>query len=305
MKGMNVSCAGWGLEWGSREMDASLSELRGLGVEWIAIHPYAQIELDGSIRSREPLDGSAPEYLVRAAKYVRARGQKLFYNPHLAYWGRYSWRGEISYGSNEGAWARFFKDYRSFIVAQARFAEELGAPLFGIGVELDGTVHRPEWRELIRAVRKVYRGRITYAANWDSFTKVPFWGELDDIGVQAYFPVAGTDARESWAPHLAALREVSLRWDRRVIFTEIGYNRTPKAATEPWLEVMDDTPAARELRERLMVGALEVLESNQDLVRGAFWWKWIPGFAPWEKDFRMRDDEARRALRRFWNRSMR
>ncbi|MBI4821244.1 MAG: hypothetical protein HY791_33600 [Deltaproteobacteria bacterium] len=300
MRGMTVSCAGWGDEWGTSKMDDSLGELKGLGVSWVAIHPYGQIERDGRVYSRDSLEGSAPDYLARAAEYVRKRGMSLFYNPHLAYWGRYSWRGEITYGTDEVAWARFFRDYRGFIVAQARFAEQLGAPLFSVGVELDATVHRPEWKEIISAVRRVYRGRITYAANWDSYSRVPFWAELDDIGVQAYFPVEGADLKTAWAPHLEALGALSQKVAKPVVFTEIGYNRTPEAARKPWLEVTQDGPDARALRKRLTDGALVMLEQNQKLVRGAFWWKWIPGFAPWERDFRMRDEEAVASLRAHW-----
>jgi hypothetical protein len=39
-------------------------------------------------------------------------------------------------------------------------------------------------------IRKIYTGKLTYAANWDDFDKVPFWKELDYIGIDAYFPLS-------------------------------------------------------------------------------------------------------------------
>jgi hypothetical protein len=42
-KGMTVSCQTWGIEWQMPEMEATLDELKSLGVNSIAIHPYAQI----------------------------------------------------------------------------------------------------------------------------------------------------------------------------------------------------------------------------------------------------------------------
>jgi hypothetical protein len=48
---------------------------------------------------------------------------------------------------------------------------------------------RPEyWSQLIKKIKKIYSGN--YAANWDDFDKVPFWNELDYIGIDAYFPLS-------------------------------------------------------------------------------------------------------------------
>jgi hypothetical protein len=33
-----------------------------------------------------------------------------------------------------------------------------------------------------------------------------------------------------------------------------------------------------------------------------FWWKWMPGEAPHDQDFSMKDPEARAALQGFWAR---
>src|SRR2546423_15541440 len=48
-KGMTVSCQTWGIEWQMPEMEAALDELKSLGVNSIAIHPYAQIREDGHV----------------------------------------------------------------------------------------------------------------------------------------------------------------------------------------------------------------------------------------------------------------
>ena len=62
---------------------------------------------------------------------------------------------------------------------------------------------------------------------------------------------------------------------------------------------METSPHALRLREKLIEVALQRVE-EQPFVRGMFWWKWIPGPDPWDRDFSMKDPEARRALRRFW-----
>ncbi|HEX8491003.1 MAG TPA: hypothetical protein VF626_08295, partial [Chthoniobacterales bacterium] len=48
-KGMTVSCQTWGIEWQTPEMEKTLDELKSLGVNSIAIHPYAGIQEDGHV----------------------------------------------------------------------------------------------------------------------------------------------------------------------------------------------------------------------------------------------------------------
>src|SRR3954463_7539410 len=52
-KGMTVSCQTWGIEWQTPEMEQTLAELHSLGVNSIAIHPYARIGEDGHVRFRQ------------------------------------------------------------------------------------------------------------------------------------------------------------------------------------------------------------------------------------------------------------
>ncbi len=304
LRGVVVSCPRHGEVWGSAHMTESLRDLRGLGVEWAAIHPYAGVRRDGSIRFH-PVDESG--YLARAVEIARAEGVELFWKPHLAYWGSFSWRGEIEFGGDEAAWRRFFDGYLEFIVDQARFAERSGVKLFAVGVELERTTPREaEWRRILAAVREVYRGRITYAANWDSLDRVPFWDAVDAIGVHAYFPLAEADdpdeasLESAWDAPLARLAELSARvGGKPVIFAEIGYNRSPDAARRPWDHRMEDSAGARALRSRLISAAIARAETAP-LVEGMFWWKWIPGPDRWDRDFSMKDPEAREVLARKW-----
>ncbi len=47
--GMTISCQGWGWEWGTDEMVEAMRQLKELGINWIAIHPYAAIRRDGTV----------------------------------------------------------------------------------------------------------------------------------------------------------------------------------------------------------------------------------------------------------------
>lgn len=304
MRGMVVSCPRAGQIWGSPEMTDALGQLGELGVEWIAIHPYARVQRDGAVNSRPAAE---VDYLERAVELVRAAGMRLFWKPHLAYWGSFEWRGAIEFGEDEAAWQRFFDSYQSFIVDQARFAQESGVEIFAVGVEYERTTHREaEWRRIVSAVREVYDGKVTYAANWDSLDKVPFWDALDWIGVHAYYPLSlDVDPSrqmllQGWSEPLGQLSSLSSKYrNKPIFFAEIGYSRSHSAAREPWSPRLEDSPQALRLRQSLIEVALERMEEHS-FVRGMFWWKWIPGPDPWDRDFSMKDPEARRALERYW-----
>ena len=303
MRGIVVSCPGIGRIWGSEHMAEALREITELGANWISIHPYAGVRRDGTVRMRAAAETG---YLERAGELVHRHGMRLFWKPHLAYWGSFEWRGAIDFGNDEAAWKRFFADYERFIVDQASFAEHAGAELFAVGVELEGTTRfEAEWRRIIANVREVFSGRLTYGANWDSLEAVPFWSELDLIGVHAYFPLSQSsdpsrdEILAGWEQPLRTLESLSKRHAKPVVFAEIGYNRSNAAARTPWTSPMTDDQGTRALRRRLMDVALERIE-REPFIRGMFWWKWIPGDWRSDRDFSMRNPEARQALRESW-----
>jgi hypothetical protein len=190
------------------------------------------------------------------------------------------------------------------------------------------------WRELIAGVRQVYRGRLTYAANFDQYREVAFWPDLDLIGINAYFPLrdvtrpAGTpeDLRiallEGWRTILGDLD--AFRHERgiggmEVLFTEIGYARHVGSTLEPWngtgfslvyaderheLWVWGDQPV--DLGER--AAAIRALhdahqELERPLLRGLLYWKLstIPSHREIEPFVQIlgSDDPALEELRRF------
>ena len=65
------------------------------------------------------------------------------------------------------------------------------------------------------ACATIYRGPLTYGANFDEVFDVPFWDALDWIGVSGYFPLvdaASPDLRaleEAWQPIVKRLEQLS------------------------------------------------------------------------------------------------
>jgi hypothetical protein len=301
VRGMTVSCPTWGWEWGSDEMVATLDVLRGDGVNWVAIHPYASIGADGSVRWRQAADD--PAWLTRPIAEAHARGMKVMVVPHLAYWGSpFSWRGAIRF-DDPVARARFFREYQAFVVALAAIVRDADA--FVVGSELDGTIDdEAAWRGVISAVRPVYPGPITYASNWDAFERVRFWDAVDVVGVQAYFPLVTEEAPPStddlaagWRAVMARVRALHERTGKQVIFTELGYDAHDRAALEPWASGKP-TPSGEALQQAALDAALRAVDQEPAVV-GAFLWKWFPGEVA-HGDFRMSTPANRSIIRAAW-----
>jgi hypothetical protein len=303
VRGMTVSCPTWGHEWGTDDMATSLDELASLGVNWIAIHPYASIREDGMVAYR-PIDpDNPPEWLVRPIREAHARDMKVLIKPHLAYWGSpFSWRGEIAFAT-EADWQRFFTSYERWITDVA--AATAAADAFAVGTELDKTLHREtDWRRVITTVRTHSPAALTYAANWTDFERVPFWDALDAVGVQAYFPlVTGTTLpteaalTAGWAAIVRRLTAIADTTGKPVVLTELGYPRSEKAARQPW--VAEDHAGFEALQLAALSAALRAVDSEPRIV-GGFLWKWFPG-ERLPRDFAMQQPAARALIEATWS----
>ena len=301
VRGVTVSCPTWGWEWGSPDMVQTLDELDAIGASWVAIHPYAGIRKDGTVRWK-PIDReSPPDWLTVPIREAHARGLKVMIKPHIAYWGSgFSWRGEIDF-DDPAARTRFFVEYRAWVTDLA--AASTDADAFVVGTELDGlTDHDAEWRAVIASVRGAYGGPLTYAANWDAYQRVGFWDDLDVIGIQAYFPLAEQPTTDraaldaGWDRVMGELTTYADARDQHVVFTELGYPRSRHAAVRPW-EARDEADQAA-LQAVCLDAALDAIERTPRVI-GAFTWKWFPGDRV-PRDFALQRPEARAVLEQHW-----
>ena len=300
VRGVTVSVPTWGWEWGSDSMAETLDVLKQMGVNWVAIHPYAQIRNDGGV-SHQIDPSSPPVWITRPIAEAHARGIKVMVKPHLAYWGgQFAWRGEIQF-TDDAHWRRFFQDYEAWIAALVAVAHDADA--FAVGTELDKTAHRPEWSSVIATARG-FSGPLTYAANWTDYQNVPFWDALDVIGIQAYFPLTEKtnptidDIRTGWDRRMDELRAYSERSDRNILFTELGYNQSYLAASKPWDYHVDDE-GSRALQEDCWQVALETIERENSIV-GALLWKWFPAPRPVGRNFPLATPRIKRIIAKAW-----
>lgn len=92
----------------------------------------------------------------------------------------------------------------------------------------------------------MYNGKLTYAANWDEYSRTTFWEDLDYIGIDAYFPLSEEKTptveqlREGWQRWKTTISDVSKAMNKPVIFTEFGYRSMDFTAKKPWLVDRND-----------------------------------------------------------------
>ena len=136
------------------------------------------------------------------------------------------WRGKIAPTS----WADWWEDYENFIMHYAWLAESTGAEVFMIGSELVSTETDTEkWQGLISRVRKAYHGRLGYSANWDHYSQVGFWHDLDIVGMTTYHELAEDEKPtvealvKGWEPIKKTIMEWQKQVNRPIMFTEVGW----------------------------------------------------------------------------------
>lgn len=280
LHGMTVSCQTWGGEWGTDAMVETMAELKAMGVNWIAIHPYAGIAKDGTV-SLSGWRYDDTSWLTRPIAEAHKLGMRIFIKPHLAHWGSgFQWRGAITFDTPE-AWARFFETYTQWITAVARITRDADA--FCVGTELAQTAsHDARWRRVIESVRGETDAPLTFAANWDRYQLVKFWDALDAIGVQAYFPVAHEAGMAepvmlaaAWDVILDKLDAFAAPLGKTIVFTELGYDDVAGAPLEPW-RVRGRRVRDEDVQACCMAAALQAIDRHPS-VCGAFLWKWFAG----------------------------
>ena len=266
--------------YGSATSRRTLRELSALGVRWVSLTPFGFLDSVSGSEIRLPSTHPAAENDTRVRAEIRAAhglGLRVFLKPHLWIRGG-AWRGDIN---PERGWDAFFASYRAFILHYADMAERLSVELLAIGVEIP-TSEADRWSALIAEVRERYRGEITYAANWDATEQVPFWRELDYVGVQFYPPLANevgapeTDLRRALTQHLDGLGRLSRAVQRPVILTEVGYKSIVGAEVHPhlWPE-RHGRPEPSEPAQAQAYARLFNAVQARPFIRGVYLWKWF------------------------------
>lgn len=270
--------------YGSAAFERTLDETKRLGATWVSLTPFgrvADLAPSGVSWTFEEAFDKNRKAVLRAIGQAHRRGLRVLLVPHL--WVENgAWRGELDPG-DDAAWERWAQSYGAFLRAWAEVAREGRVDLLAIGVELRSwatTTNAPSLVSLVREIRGVYPGPLTYAANWDDAEDTIIWGELDYIGVNAFFPLASEPGANP-DKLLAGGREVAKRlgalsraWGKPLVLTEFGYTTRPDPAVRPWewpdkmTDVVVDEDAQADAYAALLAPLID-----EEWLAGAFVWR--------------------------------
>jgi hypothetical protein len=208
----------------------------------------------------------------------------------------------------------WFKNYKAFILHYAEIAAKYNVELFCIGTELTNTVMpkwKDRWLDIISEIRKIYKGPLTYAANWDEYEVVSFWPEMDYIGIDAYFPLTNKDNPpkeklvEAWTKHADTLET----WleksglNKPIIFTEIGYDTIEGSNRQPWriLPTLAEYKESQDEQSNCLESLLVVL-SQRNWFKGFYWWNYFPRPDIGPLGYTLRGKKGEKILTEWYNR---
>lgn len=148
-------------------------------------------------------------------------------------------------------WTVFWDRYQRFLLHYAKIASEEGAQAFCVGCEMSSTEeYAVEWRTAIAAVRTEFGGTLIYNVNHGREGRVPFWEDIDVMGISGYYPVVPpeglaveeaiktTTSQEEIAIALVAAREelrsIHQRFKKPILFIEAGLTSVRGCSRYPW-----------------------------------------------------------------------
>ncbi len=284
LKGFNFAHEGYRIYngYGSQLAKESLERTVEIGANAIAIVPYSYMR-DPENPSYIPIiqgTGGENDQAVLFSHYeAKKMGMSTMLKPQI--WvGSNSWPGDIRM-KNQKEWDTFFENYYRWVRHYAMLAEINEVNSYCIGVEFAKATlaKEEEWRKIIKKIRGIYRGQLTYAANWgDEFENVTFWDELDFIGLNCYYPLSKKEnpskkeLTKAFDQVIHKIEKVCNKYDKPLVFTEIGF----RSVDGPW-----KNPHAKEgdrpfndVHQKLCYEVVLKGIQNKKWCNGILWWKW-------------------------------
>jgi hypothetical protein len=275
--------------------DQSLLNMSLVGTDTVALNFwwFQNSVTSNTMAEDDSRYSSTVSSVAHAIDTIHSLGMKVLLKPMLDVSdANNTWRAYIN-PSDKNQW---FSNYTSFLGQFADMAQSKGVELFSIGCEMN-TLEQPSnnssWSNLIANMRSRYSGKLTYAANWGAlagnvggYQNVPWWNQLDYIGIDAYFPIADTgnnsptlaQLQSGWQSNANAIeswRSSRGLTNKQVLFTEVGYQSTDTSAQTPWGVDNSMIQHPVDLQEQAdAYNALLSVMSARPWWDGAFWWSW-------------------------------
>ena len=220
-----------------------LARIRDTGATAVSLQAIFRMDrFDSTEIARHPTSSPTEASLVETFRQARRLGLRMMFFPTINLRDEADndtwWRGNIC----PRDWDAWWRNYTAFNVHLARIAQAEGVEWFSVGTEMESTHPFPDrWRALVREVRSVFKGKITYSVNFDAHDSLDFGDALDVIGMNTYDPICKHDAypapqeiTNTWWWIVFKARTLQARFHRPVMITEVGYPSVEGAHAGPW-----------------------------------------------------------------------
>jgi len=277
--------------------EKAIQEMYEAGIRDFTVITYRFVNEDtGTIRNTSLYNLAPPpddSLIISVIEYGIKLGMTVNLNPFIEIDNPYSighkWRGDIDFSGNE--LQDFFMNYRKYMLDMAYVAKKAGATRLYIGSELKTLSSKPEayqlWLKVINDVRQIYEssGTLSYAANYNEYKRVLFWNQLDEIGIDAYFPLASTFQAKglnnpssnimvaNWEKHLAILKKFSEQYKKPIIISEWGAVPYDLTSCQPWNWAPSTTHDIEE-QTNAYKATLEAIKHQGDWLEDVQFWHW-------------------------------
>lgn len=289
-------------------------DIKMVHANWVALIPYAYSPL-GIPEVRYGTNswqwwGETKDGIIKSIELAQKSNLKIMLKPQV--YMHNGWTGSLNF-ELESDWIKWELDYEKYILSMVDIAKNYDVDLFCIGTEWNqATAKRPIfWKQLIQKIRSKYQGLLTYSANWDNYLQVPFWNELDYIGISAYFPLVEShepspfELKSAWTKYIVEMDTFSKSLNKPILFTEFGYLTVPGCGGKTWeLEKMVDQLPINQQAQANCYEALFQSLWDQRFWAGGFVWKWFPndegheGYI--EKDYSPQHKQAEQILKKWY-----
>lgn len=284
-----------------------LQEIAATGADHVElVVGYYQRDGRSTEITEHPRFSASATTLLRAIRDARALGLRVLVFPivRLSAPAPGEWRGTLK-PADRAAW---WRSYSALMGRLARLSAAAGAEALSVGSELSTLdTERPPWEALVRDVRRLFPGRLTYSGNWDHYRSVAIYDLVDQMGVCGYFalaerggptptPLATLEA--AWQRHRKELLQRAAQVGRPLLFTELGYLSQRGSSAWPWEEGAQK-PVDLEEQRRAYAAFVNVWRDEPKLA-GVYFWNWYGYGGATSIGYTPRGKPAEAELRRFF-----
>lgn len=256
-----------------REDFINLTNKIGINSVALTINTYQQDITSNNPFNRVPIKITEIEDYI---KFLKQNNLRILFKHHVEIdTSEYKWRASIN-PSDVELW---FENYKNGVIEYAKLCEKYKVEAFSIGSEYRYLTENygKKWVELIKEIRKVYTGLLTYGANLnndkrDEVHRISFWDYLDFIGLDFYiYPIenGSVDDYKKAFYHTKNHKNVHLmmdsianKYNKPIVFCEYGKGDKTE----------DKNNYIKAIHETL---------STKEYIKGGFIWVYDPIITDW------------------------